>query len=305
MSTHKIVFLGSKQSGLRALHRLVENLPKHFVCAVACPDDRDDRRSILAQFESYANTVGLPLRIVRGNADLADFLREHRPSVAVVHGWYRIICVADFPNTDFLGFHYSPLPRYRGNAPLVWQIINGESRLGVSFFALTPGMDEGALLDQRFFDLGIDETISDALDKANCLVDDMLVHFSRHLTDGKPSRVEQPDKQPSYCGMRIPDDGRVDWTQSAATIHNFIRAQTRPYPGSFTVLPDGRRMLLWKAAIESRIFFGTPGSVVESTDAKVVIACGTGAIAVIAAQVEGLEESSPGKVLGSTKIRLS
>lgn len=48
-------------------------------------------------------------------------------------------------------------------------------------------------------------------------------------------------------------------------MYNFIRALTKPYPGAFTYLPDGAKIVIWKAEIvfdESRlanddIFFDT------------------------------------------------
>jgi len=37
----------------------------------------------------------------------------------------------------------------------------------------------------------------------------------------------------SYFGRRTPEQGRIDWSQPAATIHNLIRAVAPPYPGAF------------------------------------------------------------------------
>ena len=35
----------------------------------------------------------------------------------------------------------------------------------------------------------------------------------------------------------------------AQRIRNFIRAQTHPYPGAFTII-DGKKVTIWKASIE-------------------------------------------------------
>ncbi|WP_193337139.1 methionyl-tRNA formyltransferase [Devosia beringensis] len=304
MTLRPLVFMGSKAAGLAALTRLAAGVPRGLLAAIACPDDSDDERSLAAQFQAFADAQDLPLHIVRNRADLAGFVALYQPSAAIVHGWYRIIPVDEYPQTDFYGFHYSPLPRYRGSAPLVWQIINGEAEIGISLFQLSAGLDDGQLVGQRFFPLDQGDTIADALATAEILVDTMLDEFAQNWQAQTLVKFDQPDGAPSYCGMRIPADGRIDWTWPAKRVHDFIRAQTKPYPGAFTTLPDGRKLTIWSAHIEPRQFWGTAGAVVEVSSGKVVIACGSGAMVLDECQVEGEVSISADTLLRSMKVRL-
>lgn len=304
MKSRAMVFLGSKAAGLQALRALAVGLPAGSLKAIVCPDDRQDQRSVHDDFVALARGLGVPFHCAAVGEDLVSLLQEYRPETVIVHGWYRIIRVAQFPHTEFLGFHYSPLPKYRGNAPLVWQIINGERRLAVSFFVLTEAMDEGDLLDQRYFDLSESEDIADALARANTLTENMIVDFVPRWLSGTVARVEQDSLVPSYGGLRLPEDGRIDWKASATVVHNFIRAQAHPYPGAWTMLPDGRRMNVWKSACEERLFFGSAGGVVEAGAHGVVIACGAGAIRVLSVQVDGEPERDARDVLKSLRTRL-
>jgi methionyl-tRNA formyltransferase len=305
MSSRSLLFLGSKEAGLRALRRLLFQLPSGCLKAILCPDDRSDSRCELTEFESLARLHGIPIHVVSGSAETAQLIHHYDPSTAIVHGWYKLISVSDFPGTSFYGFHYSPLPRYRGNAPLVWQIINGESRLAVSFFVLSTGLDDGDLLDQRYFDLSTDEGIGDALVKANAVVEEIIDDFVPHWVAGDVRLFRQPDEPASYCGLRLPDDGRINWWQSAPTVQNFIRAQARPYPGAFSILTDGRKVTLWKTTLENRIFFGQPGAVVEVGPSEVVVACGSGALRVLRIQLSDGPEQEPRLILNSLKMRLT
>ena len=305
MKQRGLVFMGSKEGGLRAARRLADLLPPGTLQAITCPDDQSDRRSVSLDFENLSREREIPIYTVRNAEETNVVIRTYQPSVVIVHGWYRSIPVLDFPDTRFFGFHYSPLPRYRGHAPLVWQIINGEERLAVSFFVLTERMDEGDLLDQRYFQISNEENVSDALDKASVLVDQMLEFF---VTRGKTDRVvltHQPHEEPSYCGLRLPDDGRINWKQPSPQVHNFIRAQSSPYPGAYSLMPDGRKLTIWKTILEQRKFFGHPGSVVEIGDPHVVIACGVGAVRILRAQVDGSTEQAPRVILNSSKVRLT
>lgn len=304
MSNKSIVFLGSKASGLRALKRLVANLPQSSVSALICPDDTDDERSECSNFQAFAMENQIPFHIVATKRDLVKVVQSCEPDVAIVHGWYRLIPIREFPRTKFFGFHYSQLPRYRGNAPLVWQIINGEERLGVSFFELSDGLDDGLLLAQDTFKFGPNDTIANAIDSASEVVDHMIDKFAVDWQGGNLTFKKQPDIAPSYCGLRLPDDGKIDWTLSARTIHNFVRAQTRPYPGAFSTASDGTRVYIWRSAIEPRTFYGTPGAVVEVSNGRVVVACGSGALAVFEAQYATQESQPVEAVIGSLQIRL-
>lgn len=302
MDTRSLLFLGSKKSGLLALQRLLESLPAGCVQAVLCPDDSADDRNVYEGFEALAHQYCLPLHLVQRTEEAAELIRRFQPHTVLVHGWYRLIPVAQFPAVDFLGFHFSPLPRYRGNAPVVWQIINGERRLGVSFFVLSEGIDDGELVDQRFFELGAHEDVADAIDKANQLVLGMLDDFLPRWQAGAVVRRPQPQEPASYCGMRTPEDGHIDWRATADTVHNFIRAQAHPYPGAFSRLANGRVVRFWKADIEPRTFYGVPGAVVEIGADAITVACGSGALRIRQAEVEGEPPASAG-ALRSLKVR--
>jgi len=304
MRENNIVFLGSKDAGFSVCKTLIEKLPNGALRAIVCPDDSTDQRSVTTKFIEWAESNAIPFYIVKNVIETKNLIRSINPTVALVHGWYQIIPVEELIDTTFLGFHYSPLPKYRGNAPLVWQIINGEKELGVSFFQLTAQMDEGDLVAQEFFTLSTEENIAEALSKAGDVVQRMLIDF---LTDwpNKPIHlIKQPCEVPSYCGLRLPEDGKINWHSNADEVHDFIRAQSKPYPGAFTLLPDGRKLTVWKSSVEDRCFMGIPGSVVELSKNDVIVACGSGAIRLKSIMVEGGFEEAPRNLMKSLKIRL-
>lgn len=288
-----------------ALRRLLERLPSGCVQAVLCPDDRSDARTEYENFQLLARQHDLTLHLVQSGKETAELIRRYLPQTVLVHGWYRMIPVAEFPDIDFLGFHYSPLPQYRGNAPMVWQIINGERRLGVSFFVLSEGMDDGELVDQRHFELARHEDIADAIGKANQLVAAMLDDFVPRWLAGKVSRRPQEQGPISYCGMRTPEDGRIDWRAAPEAVHNFIRAQARPYPGAFSRLADGRVVRFWKSEIEPRQFYGVPGAVVDVAPDTITVACGTGALRILRAELDGEVLEASATAMRSLKVRFS
>lgn len=299
--TDAIVFLGSKAAGLLLCETICQMLCGSLA-AIICPDDSQDARSALPEFRSMAERHGVPLHVVATRADTLRCLDHYQARLAFVHGWYQILPV-DGP-CAFYGFHYSPLPKYRGNAPLVWQIINGEPVIGVSFFRFSEGMDEGLLVGQANVELAADETIGDALGKANALMLELAVRYVPLVVSGVAKLYAQTDDEASYCGLRRPEDGRIDWRTPAKRVHDFIRAQTHPYPGAYTQVEGGGVLRVWRCALEPRRFYGAPGSVVEVSADWVVVACGEGAVRLLSVALDCAAEVLAPQVLKSLRTRL-
>ncbi|MFI8383575.1 methionyl-tRNA formyltransferase [Pseudomonas sp. NPDC079086] len=299
--TDAVVFMGSKAAGFLLCEAICQMLHGDLA-AIICPDDSQDARSALPGFRSLAERYSVPLQVVATRADTLHWLDHYQARLAFVHGWYQIIPV-DGP-CHFYGFHYSSLPKYRGNAPLVWQIINGEPAIGVSFFRFSEGMDEGLLVGQASVELGPDETIGDALGKANRLMLEISARHIPEIVGGVAKLYPQINDEASYCGLRRPEDGLIDWRASAERVHDFIRAQTHPYPGAYTQVQGGGVLRVWSCAREPRRFYGAPGSVVEVSAEWVVVACGDGAVRLLIVSLDGAAEASAPQVLKSLKTRL-
>lgn len=299
--TGAVVFMGSKAAGLLLCEAICHML-QGGLAAIICLDDSQDARSALPGFRYLADRYGVPLHVVSTGAETLRQLDHYRAQIAFVHGWYQIIPV-DGP-CNFYGFHYSSLPKYRGNAPLVWQIINGEPKIGVSFFRFSDGMDEGPLVGQASVELAVEETIGDALDKANELMLDLAERYVPQIVGGVEKLYPQPDEEASYCGLRCPEDGLIDWCGSAERVHNFIRAQSHPYPSAYTHVEPVGVLQVWRSALEPRRFYGVPGSVVEVSEEWVVVACGSGAVRLLSVALNGAAEVPAPQVLRSLKTRL-
>lgn len=289
-----LLFLGSKPLGLRLMEELAA-LAGARLAAVATCDDSADPRGCLPAFRSAAAARGLPFEIL-GPKDVSPWIERWHPYAVVVCGWYWKIAAPALQAVPggFLGLHASLLPRYRGNAPLVWALLNGESEAGVSLFRMEEGMDTGDLLAQERFHLGPDETIANALAKAETASLAALRQALPALLAGRPLFHSQATEGASVFPKRTPADGRLDWSAADAALHNAIRAQTRPYPGAFAFLRD-RKMIIWSSARAEAA--GDPGTILEAGPAGALVACGRGALRLTEIQFEGEGPAKAGERL--------
>lgn len=179
--------------------------------------------------------------------------------------YYRLMMkprVLASPSRGALNLHGSYLPRYRGRAPVNWVLVNGETETGVTLHEMDDKPDHGAIVAQRRIAIARDDTALSLTRKLAAESRLLLREVYPKLLDGSAPRTPQQHGQSSYFGGRKPADGEIDWTRSAESIRNLVRAVTDPWPGAFTSL-DGRRVLVWWAETRpAATAAAAPGTVV-------------------------------------------
>jgi methionyl-tRNA formyltransferase len=168
-------------------------------------------------------------------------------------------------------------------------LINGEETSGVTLFRFTPGIDDGDVIDQTAFSITRDDTIAEVLVKATDSTSSMIERSFLNFLDGTAPYSPQDHNAATFGGLRRPEDGLIDWRLSSRRVHDFVRAQSRPYPGAYTMTKDRRLIRVWRTAEFPFPYSGVPGVVGERTADGPLVACGEGAVIVLEV---GLEDSS-------------
>jgi len=294
---NKVCFIGSKNLGIQALKKM-HSLSPDTLSALITVDDSYDSRSVLTEFKKFASKAQIDFFILKSGKMLEPLIEEIMPDLCIVVGWYWILKESLLAKVKHgvLGFHGSLLPKYRGSAPLVWPIINGDSESGITFFYFDNGIDTGDIIDQRIFSIEENNSIADILVKAEKGMLEMLDKNYTLLLSGSATRIKQNHDDATYCSIRKAEDGKIDWNQSPQKIYDFIRAQTHPYPGAFTVLPDKNKLIFWavkKSTINEKL---SPGEV-KIVQENVLIGCVNGALQILKTQIEDGSESNPINIL--------
>ena len=82
------------------------------------------------------------------------------------------------------------------------------------------------------------------------------------ITSGIINSIKQDsNKFIEYWNKRIPEDGRINWKDTGITIHNLIRASTKPYPGAFTMLQN-KKLIIWRSELINNEN-NTPGKILD------------------------------------------
>jgi len=202
--------------------------------------------------------------------------------------YYRdMLCkeILDIPKAGALNLHGSLLPKYRGRAPINWVLVNGETETGVTLHYMTTRADDGDIVCQQAIAIDPKDTALTLNQKSTAAATQMLDEYLPQIKSGKAPRRAQNHAEATYVGKRTPEDGAIDWNQSATAINNLVRAVTMPYPGAFTYRGQ-RKITIWEScAVSVPANTSAPGTVLST--APLVIACGEGALQIVFAEVEG------------------
>lgn len=270
------VFLGSKSFGLEILKGLI-TAESSIKWTIIHPDDCSDQRSRYSAFQSFAEQHEIELKLVKDRDEADAALNQISYDIAFVCGWYWLlgdkVVGGDAPPA--YGIHNSLLPRYRGGAPLVWSIMNGEPEVGGSLFRLSTGMDDGDIALQVKVAVDQHETVGDLLGQIESRFTQAIPAVWKSIVSGRVNLTSQDHSLATYCAQRRPEDGLVDWSDTSQNIHNFIRAQSNPYPCAFTFCAQ-KKIYIDRAEIFPAPYLGRPGQIVERSPSYTTVTTGAG-----------------------------
>ena len=282
----RVVFAGTPPFAARALEGIVA--AGHDVALVLTQPDRPAGRglhlspSAVAQF---AAAHGLPAEKPASLKDpqVQQRLRELAPEVMVVAAYGLLLprAVLDIPARGSLNIHASLLPRWRGAAPIQRALLAGDEVTGVCIMQMEAGLDTGPVLLEKATPIGARDTTGSLLERLTTLGADLVVLALAELDSLQPR--PQDDSRATYAAKINKAEARIDWSQSAARIDLQVRA-FNPTPGAEARLGDDL-IKIWEARpVEAT---ATPGTVIEASPSRLVIACGEGALQVLQLQRPG------------------
>ena len=221
-------------------------------------------------------------------------IRGMRPDIILSFYYRNMISekVLSIPRLGAYNMHGSLLPKYRGRVPINWAVLHGERETGATLHHMVKRADAGDIVDQEAVPIGPDDTAFDVFNKVTIAARKVLERQIDAIKAGTAPRIRQDESQATSFGGRKPEDGRIDWTQSAERIYNLIRAVTHPYPGAFTEF-NGQRLFIWQAKPLGR-GEGKPGTVLSADPLRV--ATGSGSLEITQYQWEGDHEESAADV---------
>jgi len=181
-----------------------------------------------------------------------------------------------------LNIHASLLPRWRGAAPIQRALLAGDVKSGISVMQMDAGLDSGPVLMQEAVAIAPEDDAGTLHDRLATLGARMIVRALDELAAGCLRPAAQDASRATYAAKLAKRETALDWSRPAAELERAVRA-FRPAPGAAASL-NGEKLKLWATRVAQGA--GSPGTVLGVGDA-IVVACGTGALAITELQRAG------------------
>lgn len=268
--------MGTPDFAVPCLKSLCEN--GHEVKAVFTQPDKPKGRGyktiptpVKVCAMKYDIPIYQPLSLKNGeDAETAfDVLEKLSPELIVVAAYGQILPqnILDLPKYGCINIHASLLPEYRGAAPIQRCILDGKTETGITSMKMEAGLDTGDMLIKKSLSIGENETASELHDRLSELGAEILLETITEIENGTLKPEKQDDSKACYAKMITKDMSRINFNETAQTVHNIIRGIT-----GFTML-EGKRLKIYKSVIEGES--SAPAGSISNPD-NFTVACGDG-----------------------------
>ncbi len=236
----RLIFLGTGDFALPTFEHLVET--GHDIAALVTQPDRPQGRKqelIPSRIKLAAEASGILVKQPEdvNAAESLDLIRAMRPDLLVTAAYGQILSaeLLSIPRLGGINLHGSVLPSYRGAAPVARAIQNGETSTGVTVIRMTPQIDAGGIIAiaQTFIDP--DETAGELEARLARLGASLVARTLAELAEGPVPILPQDRAKVTKAPKLRKEDGQIDWSRSAQSIHNLVRAM-QPWPVASTTL---------------------------------------------------------------------
>lgn len=286
----RIAFLGTPEFALPSLEML--RTGGHTLAVFTQPDRPVGRHATLTPppTKAYALKHGIPvyqfekIRLPEGVAALKEF----SPDLMVTAAFGQLLSAENLaiPRLGCINVHGSLLPKYRGAAPIQWAIIDGETETGITTMMTDIGMDTGDILLVDKIAIDPDETAGELFERMAILGAETLRRTILALEAGTLIRIPQDESQATKCPMLKKEHGKLDFSQSAASVHNRVRG-TNPWPGAYAML-DGEPIKIHQARKSEQAAGDEPIGILKgSAKSGLFVRCADGWLEIVELQATG------------------
>lgn len=242
----KILFAGTPEFAASFLSALLADEDVVVVGVITQPDRPGGRQKL--PLPSPVKVLALERQLpifqpekMAGDEKLLSQLKKLEPDFLVVAAFGQLIpqAILSLARRGNINVHPSLLPKYRGASPIQSALLAGERETGLTIMLMDEKMDHGAILAQKKFILGGEETSRSLHEKMAVAGVKLLLPTLKKFAAGQLKPQEQDHSQATFCRTISRADGRLDWTRPAEELSRQIRAFF-PWPGSWTMLCEQR-----------------------------------------------------------------
>jgi len=289
----RLIFFGTGEIACPALQLLAREVDLIISGVVTQPDRPKGRDLHFHPSPIKRLAEHLQLEVLQPNRardpEFFPLLEARRPDLIVVMAYGQILPaqILSLPRWGALNIHTSLLPKYRGAAPIQWALLEDQRETGVTIMKMDAGLDTGEILSAKKVAIQTDDDYTSLAKKLGEAGAELIVRTIPGYLRGEIVPQAQPAQGVSYARKITKEDGRLSWTEPAATLRNRIRALV-PWPGAYCYYPAGAKKVMlkvWKAEVSTEN--GEPGRLLPAGKSWILVGCSKDSLRLLCLQKEG------------------
>ncbi len=301
----RLAFLGTPDFAVPTLAALI-GAGHEIACVYAQPAASRGRGQKLrpSPVEAFARDHGLSVRTPSSMRDpdaIAGFAALRLDSAVVVaYGQILVQEVLDAPRFGCFNLHGSLLPRWRGAAPIQRAIMAGDEFTGAEVMRMTAGLDEGPVLGSVRLRIDASETAGTLHDRLAPAGAGLMAQVMADVAAGTATEKPQAEEGATYARKIRPVEAQIRWDRAGVRVDRQIRGLA-PFPGTWFLAPSAKGPVRVKVLLSrSEDASGEAGVLLDD---NLLVACGAGAVRILAAQREGREPQTAADFLRGFPLR--
>jgi methionyl-tRNA formyltransferase len=190
----------------------------------------------------------------------AQLIEDKKPDL-IFSIYYRKILrqnVLDIPKLGCINIHPAILPKGRGPAPTMWNILQGDEFAGSTIHYMVEDVDAGDIIDQKIIRINNRTGFELNMDLMNACYELFVNNFDL-ICAGENNRVPQNHEDAEYC-LPFKETLKYVYWGYPDNVLNAIRAFTKPYDGAIAYTVKKEKILIWNGVkLNSRDSLKPPG----------------------------------------------
>jgi methionyl-tRNA formyltransferase len=227
----------------------------------------------------------------------AEFKIDTKYIIAISWRW-----IIKQDEAKLIVMHDSLLPKYRGFAPLVNCLVNGEKKIGVTALFASDEYDKGDIIAQKQAAISYPIKINEAINIVSECYKDLIEEVGKNIISGQPiNATKQNEADASYSLWLDDEDYTINWNKDAVEIKRFIDAVGFPYSGASSYIENKKvRVIDAEVIADLMIENRKPGKIIFIENEKPVIVCGSGLLKILSLE----DDSTAQEMLPLKRFRI-
>jgi methionyl-tRNA formyltransferase len=228
----------------------------HIPLALVCSSDKPvGRKRVLAPppVKTIALASNRAIEILQPEKIAEETiarLSALQPDIGIVAAYGKIIPrrLLDAPRFGTIGVHPSLLPLYRGPAPILNAIMNGDRETGVALFRVDDKVDHGPVITSRVLAMNERWRYPDLELELAKIASSLLIETLPSIDDGSSRETPQDDAKATFTSKITTEDARIEREALKKAL-------------------EGEATLAWQIDRKIRAFYPDPGAWIARGDA--------------------------------------